>query len=389
MQAILTVIAIVTLIYLLLLISEISFGFHFIKNLLSQAILPSEKLPAISIIFSARNEERHLPNAIRSMRSLNYPNFEIVAINDRSTDNTNLILKQFENDVNFKTKYIQTLPKGWLGKNYALHTASQLAKNEWLLFTDADVVMKEDLVAKAISYVINNNIDHLTIYENHINKGFWLKILLLANYITYSMKLKPWRIKYTWSKKYLGHGAFNLVKKSSYLKCGGHHAIAMECLDDLKLGALIKNNGFKQDIVNGKNLIEREWYASLSEMVDGLKKNSFAFFNYSFITFFINFIFAFLFFIVPFIGIFIFQGLLQFINIVNITLTFGMALIVARYFQVQKYIAFFYPVGVLLLFYTLWNSVIAAYRHQGIIWRDTYYSLQELRNRNVLDNDDC
>lgn len=381
MQAILFFIAAITLVYLSFLIIEFSIGFNTIKNLSSQTALATDSLPFISIIFSARNEEDVLSTSIKSMLNLNYPRFEIIAVNDRSTDRTDTILDQYEYHPHFKTKHIKCLPNKWLGKNYALHIASQSAKGEWLLFTDADVVMKRDLLVKAISYSLTNKLDHLTIYEHHIKKRFWLKMMLLANYITYSMTLKPWRIKYLWSKKSLGHGAFNLIKKSCYLQCGGHQSIAMECLDDLKLGALIKHKRFKQDTVDGRDYIEREWYHSLNEMIDGLKKNAFAYFNYSFLTFFIGFIFAFLFFILPCLGALLFHGPLQWINITNVLLTCCIAFIVAKHFRMQKYFAFFYPIGILLLFYTLWNSVAATYRQRGVIWRDTHYSLQELRNK--------
>lgn len=381
MQLVLTVISVGTLFYLVFLIIEFSIGFNFIKKLSTQNTLRIDSLPAISIIFSARNEEQILQKSIKSMLNMNYPQFEIIAINDRSTDNTQAILDQFEYHPLFKSKRIDCLPKSWLGKNHALHVASQSAQGEWLLFTDADVLMKPDLLSKSISYAIQNNLDHLTIYENHIKNGFWLKILYLASYITYSMAFKPWRIKYFWSKKSLGHGAFNLIKKSCYLKCGGHQAIAMECLDDLKLGELIKSKGYKQDTVDGKFYIEREWYSSLGEMINGLRKNSFAYFNYSFMAFFINFFLGMLFFISPVFIALLSSGKLQFLAYINILLTLWMAVIVAKHFQLQKLFVFFYPLGILMLFYTVWNSVVATYRHQGIIWRDTHYSLKELRNK--------
>src|SRR3990167_763 len=381
MQFILTGMSVITFLYLLFLIIEFSIGFRTIKNLSDKSTLSTDFLPFISIIFSARNEESVLSTSIKSMLNLNYPHFEVIAVNDRSTDHTSSILDQYEYHPNFKTKHIHQLPKGWFGKNYALHVASQSATGEWLLFTDADIVMKQDLLAKAISYTLKNKLDHLTMHEHHIKKSFWLKTILLANYITYSMTLKPWRIKYSWSKKSLGHGAFNLIKKSCYLQCGGHQSIAMECLDDLKLGESVKNNGFKQDTVDGKDFIEREWYHSLPEMITGLKKNSFAYFNYSFFNFFSRFLFGFIFFMLPVLSIFIFDGLLQWINLINIVFTCLIAFIVAKHFRVQKYFAFFYPIGILLLFYTVWNSVIATYKQRGVIWRDTHYSLQELRNR--------
>jgi cellulose synthase/poly-beta-1,6-N-acetylglucosamine synthase-like glycosyltransferase len=381
MEITLFLIALATLVYLLFTLVEFGIGFNSIKNLSSQAILPTDSLPSVSIIFSALNEENSLANSIHGMLKLDYPNLEIIAVNDRSTDNTSLVLAEFKHQTNLKVKHINQLSKGWLGKNHALHVASQSATGEWLLFTDADVLMKSSSVAKAMSCALENKLDHLTIYEYHIKKSFWLKILLLASYIGYSMEMKPWRIRYAWSKKSLGHGAFNLVKKASYLKCGGHRSIAMECMDDLKLGTLLKNNGFKQDTVDGRDFIEREWYSSAKEMIKGFEKNGFAYFNYNFLLFFCNFIMGSIFYLWPCLAVFILKGPLQWLNLINIILTMCAAILVANHFRVQKRFAVFYPLGFTLLFYTVWNSVIATYKHKGIMWRGTYYSLQTLRNR--------
>ena len=248
MELILPGMAIFTLVYLLLTVIECLIGFHRIKNLSEQDSLPASQLPSVSIIFSALNEETTLEKALLSMLELDYPYLEIIAINDRSTDATPVILEKMQRQhANLHVFHIHQLPDGWLGKNHALQFASQQAKGDWLLFTDADVLMKKPTILKSVSYALENNLDHLTIFDTHRRKQFQLKILLLGSYIGYILATKPWRIRYTWSKKYLGHGAFNLVKKSSYLQCGAHHAIAMECLDDMKLGHLIKSHGFKED----------------------------------------------------------------------------------------------------------------------------------------------
>lgn len=381
MELALFLIALLTLGYLLFTVIEIKIGFSRIKNLSSQPILPWDALPSVSVIFSALNEEKMLENSINALLNLNYPKLEIIAVNDRSTDNTGRIMEKFQHHPRFKAKHIQQLSKGWLGKNHALHIASQSATGEWLLFTDADVLMKSQTVSKAMSYALDHQLDHLTIYEHHIRKSFWLKISLLGSYITYSMMMKPWRIRYPSSKKSLGHGAFNLVKKTAYQKCGGHESIAMECLDDLKLGELLKTNGFQQDTVDGRDYVEREWYGSLKEMVNGLEKNGFAYFNYNFLTFFCSFIFGTIFYLWPFAAVGLLRGPLQWLNIINIMLMTYVSIKVADHFRMRKRFALFYSFGLITFFYTLWNSVLAAYRNKGIIWRDTHYSLHELRNK--------
>lgn len=379
------VIAGLTLSYLLYTSIELTFGFHKIKNLSTQILVPSSRLPKISIILSALNEEDVLEDAISLLMNLDYPQLEVIAVNDRSTDNTQRILEQLHQRYpQLQTHHIHTLPDNWFGKNYALHYAAQRATGDWFLFTDADVQMRGDTITKAISYALEMKIDHLTIYEHHHRHGFWLKLMLLGLYVVYSMFMKPWRIRYSWSKKSVGHGAFNLVSKPAYQACGGHQAIAMECLDDIKLGELLKKNGFKQDTVDGRDFISRSWYTSVSDMVHGLKKNSFAYYNYHLLPALCDLPLAFLFYIWPIVATIFFSGTIRWLNILNVCLMFYISLCVAKHFRLEKRYAIFYPLGIMMMVYTMWNSIFSIYINNGVIWRGTHYPLNKIRKDRVV-----
>lgn len=309
METTIAALAIITMVHLLFSAIEFWLGFKSIKNLALQQPLSAEDLPSISIIFSALNEENNLKASLESMLNLDYPHLEIIAINDRSIDATGTILDRYAGYYkNFRVIHLKDLPENWLGKNHALQLGSLKAYGEWLLFTDADVIMKKPLLLKAISYAIQNKLDHLTAYEKHLHQSFLLKVLCLGSYITYTMAMKPWRIRYPWSNKHLGHGAFNLVKKSVYQLCGGHRSIALECLDDVRLGKLLKSKGFRQDTVNATDFIEREWYDSLTGMINGLSKNAFAFFDYKLWKTSRDFMFALLYYFWPLIAVLFFSG---------------------------------------------------------------------------------
>lgn len=382
MEIILTLLAMLTLITLVVTGFEFLIGFHQLKNLHRQSVLTREQLPSISIILSALNEQIDIETALISMLSLDYPKLEVIAVNDRSTDQTPAILNQLAKHYpHLRVHHINELPAGWFGKNHALQVGAELAAGDWLLFTDADVVMKPQTLTKAISYVMEQQLDHLTICEHHLRRTFWLKILLLGHYITYSLAFKPWRIRHAWSKRSLGHGAFNLVNKATYQACGGHAAIAMECLDDLKLGALIKNKGYRQDTVDGRDYVEREWYTSLPDMIEGWKKNTFAYFNYNLSRVIRDSLFAGLFFIWPCIAVFLYSGSLFWLNLANIGLTFIISAYVARQFRLSQCYSLFYPFAIGLLLFSIWNSVLSVYRNQGVIWRGTHYSLRRLREK--------
>lgn len=380
MESLFFIIAIITLLYLIFILVEFHVGFKKIKKLNHQPIIESKAFPSVSIILSLLNEENNIESVITSLVNLNYPNLEIIAVNDRSTDKTPEILERLQKKYScLRVIHIDKLPEGWFGKNHALHIAAQQANGNWLLFTDADVTMKSGTLSKAMSYILENKLDHLTLHEHHFNQDFWLKILLLGSYVSYCLVFRPWRIRYSWSKKFLGRGAFNLINKQVYQQCGGHRAIAMECLDDLKLGKLIKSKGFHQDIVDGQDYVEFKWYSSFKDMVRGLEKNSFAFFNYKAISSFGNVVFAAIFFIWPFFAAIELAGWLRWLNIINIGLTLYISAYVAKEFRLPERYALFYPLGIAMLLYTVLNSVFSAYKHNGVIWRGTHYPLKKLR----------
>ncbi len=376
------ILLIVIFTYFLLTSIEFLFGFNQLKNLSTQPCLEQSQLPTVSIILTALNEEKDLENTLLALNNLNYPNFEIIAVNDRSTDKTADILTRLQKKLpRLKVYHINTLPQDWFGKNHGLHVASQYATGEWILFTDADVLMEKDALLKAMSYTLQNKLDHLTIFECHSQQRFWLNILLLGHYITYSMVMKPWRIRYSWSKKSLGHAAFNLVKRKSYEDCGGHQPISLECLDDLKLGELLKKNGYSQDTVDGKDLVKREWYCSVKEMISGMEKNSFAFYNYRLLALIRDLILVIFVFIFPLVIAVSCAGWLRWVSALDIALTLFISAYVAKHFRVKLRYAMFYPLAICMLTYSILNSVIATYRNKGVIWRGTHYPLHKIKSK--------
>jgi glycosyltransferase involved in cell wall biosynthesis len=387
MELLLITVGLLTLSYLVLTLIEIRIGFKNIKNLMDQTVVATTEMPKISIILSALDEEKMIEHAVTSLLKLEYPQLEVITVNDRSTDNTPHILEKLKQKYpNLQVHHIEQLPDGWFGKSHALHFAAERATGDWLLFTDADVFMKPDTLLKTISYALEHKLDHLTIYELHLRKKFWLRISLLGNYIAYVMALKPWRIRYPWSKKSLGHGSFNLIKKSAYEHCGGHRAIALECLDDLRLGQLIKKNGFKQDTANGQDYIEREWYASLTDMIGGMQKNCFAYFNYHLLLTLTMCFLTVIFYLWPLVASIFYTGTIRYINVANVILTAMVSMSVSEQFRLNKWYSVFYPAAIGILFYTMLNSVIATYRNKGVIWRGTHYPLKSLRKGEGLLN---
>jgi len=139
--------------------------------------------PRVSIIVPARNEEAEIESALRSLLTLDYDNYEVIAVNDRSTDRTGEIMENIARDL-YNSKSVQKvptnvllrvihhieLPAGWLGKTHAMWTAANQATGEWLLFTDADVKFKPDSLRRALAYAESAPADHLVLFPRMIMK---------------------------------------------------------------------------------------------------------------------------------------------------------------------------------------------------------------------------
>lgn len=192
--------------------------------------------PSLSIVIAACNEEESIEQAVTQLITQDYHDFEVIVVNDRSTDRTGVILAEL--DIKYpqlKVITITNLPPNWLGKNHAIYQGVKHAKGEWLLFTDADVMFSPDSLKKTISYSLENNLDHLTIgpdipHKGYIYGGFIAFLTLVITFLFIGSKSA-------------GLGAFNLVKKSTYNAIGGHEALAMQPVDDFSLGKRWQDKG--------------------------------------------------------------------------------------------------------------------------------------------------
>ena len=144
---------------------------------LSRIAIPSdarETLPTLSVLVPACNEASTLERAMQSLLAMDYPRLEIIAVNDRSTDGTGELLERLAAaNPRLRVRHVTALPSGWLGKNHALHIASQEATGDWLLFTDADVVYTPDALLRAVSYARRVGADHLVVSPRIDTCDFW------------------------------------------------------------------------------------------------------------------------------------------------------------------------------------------------------------------------
>ena len=352
-----------------------------LRNLPCRAAGPG---PKVSIVVAARDEERNIETAMRSMLTQDYPNYEIVAVDDRSTDQTGPILDRLAaEDRRFRVVHVTNLLPGWLGKNHALQVGADQSSGEWILFTDADIHLNPTALGRAIRFADERGIDHLAIAPNLILPGLLLEgfgVFFLWSFLLFA---KPWKARDPKSWFHVGVGAFNLVRRSAYRAVDGHRPIRLRPDDDLKLGKILKRAGFRQDALSGHGLISVEWYHSLREMIPAFEKNMFAGIEYSIMLSLIGGVVQLAAGVVPVVALFFTSGMTQLLLGVQVALSLAIFIKLARSIDTRATVALIYPVVVLLFVYILWRTMVVNLATGGIQWRGTFYSLRELKANRI------
>jgi glycosyltransferase involved in cell wall biosynthesis len=362
---------------------EVIRGNRSIANLKDIAPTPAAT-PRVSVIAPARNEETKIEEALRSLLGQDYPNLEVFVVDDRSTDRTGAILDRLQrSEAGLRVVHLKDLPPGWLGKNYALYVGSQQAGGDLLLFTDADIVMDPTTVSRAVAFLLDNRLDHLTLAPQMIMPSVSLDLFVGGFSVFFSIFARPWKAKDPKSRAHIGIGAFNLVRAEVYRAVGTHQAIAMRPDDDLKLGKLIKKHGYRQDIVAGRGLVQVRWYASFGEMIDGLMKNAFSALEYSVLAVILSSAAQLVLSVWPFVAVFVTSGWTRILNLVIVLIILWLCWEAARFTGARRWFGVAFPLATLLFVYIVWRSMLVTLATGGITWRGTHYPLSALRANKV------
>jgi glycosyltransferase involved in cell wall biosynthesis len=365
--------------------------------------------PRVSIIVPARNEEETIEQALHSLLALDYDNFEVIAVNDRSTDRTGEIMELVAESRNqhphfsqktrekghpfsshtattprppyldFRVIHHTELPPGWLGKTHAMWTAANQATGDWLLFTDADVLFKPESLRRALAYAESVRADHVVLFPRMIMKrpGEYMMIAFFQTLFMFGHR--PWKVADPSADDHMGVGAFNLVRRRVYDAVGTYEALRMEVVDDMKLGKVVKKAGFAQRNVFGGDLISIRWAKGAMGIVNNLTKNFFAVLSFQWWRTVISaFGLAFLN-LGPFLGIFLAQGCARVPYAVALGSMFSIYIGMSWRSAVPAYYFLLHPVSTALFIYTLLRSMILTLWNDGIEWRGTKYPLDELR----------
>lgn len=231
--------------------------------------------PSLSLIIPACNEERSIEAAARSLLEQTYPNLELIFVNDRSTDQTGDIIQRLaEEDSRVTVLHIETLPDGWLGKVHALHRATEVARGDWLLYTDADVSFQPGALQEIVQFAETEGVDHLAGLPRMRPAGVWVGIAIAAFYTTSMFFISSRRVADPDDPLAVGVGALNLVRRSALDQTPGFEWLKMETIDDMGLGLMVQQHGGRGLVARAGEQLSLTWYQNVSEMARGLEKNT-------------------------------------------------------------------------------------------------------------------
>lgn len=341
--------------------------------------LDDDELPPLSIAVAAKDEEKTIGAALRSLLELEYPQLEIVLVDDRSTDGTRAIAERLRDShpSGFRLKVLacHELPPGWLGKVHALHLAVQACRHPLVLLTDADVHFSSDSLKRAVSIQQVFQCPHLVAAPHIITESFWEKILTGLFLVLFTTRFRP-SLVHRHAKSFVGVGAFNLLTREALQGIDNLRPLRLQVIDDVHLGRLIKSRGFSQRCLLADSYVSVRWFEGLSGLVKGLEKNAYAGLGYKPVFALICILTLLAGALSPLLlalagksawalAAWLFQA--------------AVGLTIPRSFQIPRWVGFFFPLASLGLCYAFARSVWLTERQNGVRWRGTHYPLNELR----------
>lgn len=366
------VLILLNLINNLRLLSPLSTGKDNLKN-----------FPPVSVLVPARNEEKNIEKCVLSLVKQDYPNFELIILDDNSEDDTYKILCKLKKKYPLvKIVTGKGVPREWTGKNFACYSLSKYAKGEWFLFTDADTVHRKNSISSVVNSAIKNRAEFISVIPDIVIESIPEKIFTpLIHFALLSfLPLKIVNMS-RYKRVVIAMGPFMLINADFYRKIGGHESIKNEILDDFRLAQLVKKYGGKAILMDGKENVTVRFYEKFTSVWNGFSKNSFGAFENSPIIL-LPFLFSCLcLYFFPYL--FFFYGLahshIEFLPLFQIILILLHAYIITRRFKMHPALIFLHPISVILWELIVLNSMRLTFLNRSLRWKQRLYPLKKVR----------
>ena len=235
-------------------------------------------LPQVSVILAARNEEAALPATLDSLLELDYPGYEVILVDDDSTDRTGTIADEYAQRTaleRLKVIHNRERPAGWTGKVYALHLAACAAQGEWLLATDADVVHHPQTLRRSVSLALRRGVDLLSLAPHIESASFWERVVLPFFSFGIASRYPLFLVNNPRCRRALAVGGFILMRRRELESLGGYAQINSTVIDDLRLAELFKWNGRRIYLAATRSLLRTRMYENCREVWEGLCRTAF------------------------------------------------------------------------------------------------------------------
>lgn len=230
--------------------------------------------PSLSVLIAAKDEEANIERAVRTMLAQDYPRFELIVINDRSTDGTPAILERLaaETGTNGRLKvvHVTQLREGWFGKNNAMREGVARAGGQWLCFSDADCTqLSRRTLSLAVRHAVETGAEFLSVLPILEARGFWERIVQPVCGAVMVFWFHPKRVNDPRHPAAYANGAFMMITRETYQAIGGHEAVRTEVNEDIHMARLAKQSGRRLLVVSNDNLYSVRMYTGLRQIWHG------------------------------------------------------------------------------------------------------------------------
>ncbi|MDZ7837575.1 MAG: glycosyltransferase [Actinomycetota bacterium] len=351
----------------------------------------STDLPLISILVPARNEEEHIRICLNSLLKQDYPAFEIIVLDDNSTDKTYDIAESLsKKDARLRVIKGKKLKSGWLGKSFACHQLSQQARGKILVFTDSDTLHFPHSVSSAVNSLISGNYGGISVFPQQIMVTIHERMMVPFGNFMILCFLPLLLVKKSKNPLFCtAIGQYMLFRKEVYQQFGGHKTIRKEILEDIHIAKLVKKTGHRFMIFDGTSNVYCRMYKNLDQVIKGYTKVLFAAFDYNFPNFLLAVIMITVLFLAPFVFLpltLIFNWPQLFTNIIaaQILIIFLMKIIYAVRFKTRGRDILLHPLSVAYLLLIAINSFCKCRFGAGLYWKDRVYDVTDEQDLKLI-----
>ena len=352
-----------------------------------------EREPFVSLLIPARNEQNNIAACVRSLIAQDYHSFEIIVLDDQSTDQTAMIVQDIIRESAASHRQgprVQLikgtpLPAGWVGKNHACHQLASYAQGEYLLFTDADTIHQTKMLPSVLQKMQQLRVHMLTAQPEEVTRSLGERLIIpLLNFTI--LTLLPIGLIHQRPEPSLsiGNGQILCFERRLYDELGGHASVKDHILEDTLLARKVKEAGYRMIYVDALEMIQCRMYHSFQEVWNGFSKNLYAFCNYSLIFALGIVISNLLLFIVP--PLLLVSALIwplpteiTLLALICYLLATGMRILIAyRFTRIQRLLmmllSLLHPISIALECLIMINSIRWHYRKKGTEWKGRYYA---------------